>query len=121
LTRRNAIKRFDGPDRTNRCFPVRERRRAGAHDTTGHVPLRLDVDGFERVQRPAMYEIASAMRDLASDVQRTLGLRPGSCRISMRMAVSAVQRYARAPDAAHMAADPLPTGATGKISSRPLA
>jgi hypothetical protein len=66
-----------------------------------------------------MYEIASAMRDLASHVQRTLGLRPDWCRISMRMAVSAVRRYARAADAAHMAADPLPTGATGTISGRP--
>jgi biotin operon repressor len=83
--------------------------------------LRLDPDAFERMQRLAMYEIASAMVDLACDVQRTLGLRPDACQIYMLVAVAAVQRYARAPDAAHVGAGPLPTAMTGTISRRRLA
>lgn len=84
-------------------------------DTTGQVALRRDVDGVERAQGPAMYAIASAMLDLTSDVQRTLGLRPDACRVYRLIAVSAVRRHARASDAAHMGADPLPTGPTGLL------
>lgn len=39
----------------------------------------------------------------------------------MLIAVSAIQRYARAPDEAHVGADPLPTGVIGTISRRRLA
>ena len=90
-------------------------------ETTGHGALRLDPDGFERVQRLAMYEIVCAMLDLTGDVQRTLGLRPDACQIYMLVAVTAVQRYARAPDAAHVGAGPLPRGVTGTVSRRRLA
>jgi hypothetical protein len=73
------------------------------------------------VQRLALYEIASAMLDLTGDVHRTLGLRPDACQVYMLIAVSAVQRYARAPDHAHVGADPLPARAIGTISRRRLA
>lgn len=72
------------------------------------------------MQRLAMYEIASAMLDLACDVQRTLELRPDACQIYMLIAVTAVQRYARAPDTAHVGTGPLPRGVTGTISRRRL-
>jgi hypothetical protein len=91
-------------------------------DKGGRCPtLRLELEAFERVQRLAMYEIASAILDLTGDVHRTLGLRPDACQIYMLIAVSAVQRYARAPDEAHVGADPLPTAAIGTISRRRLA
>ena len=90
-------------------------------NTTGHVALRLDVDGFERVQRLAMYEIASAMLDLTSDVQRTLGLRPDACQVYLLIAVSAVQRHARAPDGAYVGIDPIPLSQSGTISRRRIA
>jgi biotin operon repressor len=90
-------------------------------ETRACPTLRFDPEGFDRMQRLAMYEIASAMLDLASDVHRTLGLRPDACQVYMLIAVSAVQRYARAPEAAHVGADPLPAERIGTISRRRLA
>jgi len=90
-------------------------------DRTGYPALRFDPESFERMQRLAMYEIVSALLDVTGDVHRTLDLRPDACQIYMLIAVSAVQRYARAPDEAHVGAGPLPTKEIGTISRRRLA
>lgn len=87
----------------------------------GSLTLRLDREGFERVQRLAMYEIISTMLDLTGDVHRTLGLRPDCCQIYMLIAVSTVQRFARAPDETNVGGGPLPTELSGTISRRRLA
>lgn len=83
--------------------------------------LRVDLEEFERIQRLAMYEIGCAILDLSCDIQHTAGLRPDACQIYLMIAVSAVQRYARAPDGTHVGPHPLPREATGAISRRRVA
>jgi len=88
---------------------------------TRYLTLRLELESFERVQRLARYEIASAGLDVTGDMHRTLALRPDACQIYMLIAVSAIQRFVRAPDELHVGGDPLPTRAIGTISRRRLA
>ena len=83
--------------------------------------LKPDSEAFTLKGRLAMQEIAGAMLDLNCDVQHTLGLRPDACHVYMMIAVAAVQRFARAPDGAHVGMDPLPESKLGTISRRRIA
>jgi hypothetical protein len=91
------------------------------NDATGGTRLQIDAEAFERLQRLAMYEIVCAMLDLTCEVQETLGLRPDACQVYLLIAVSAVQRYARAPDGAYVGIDPIPLSESGTISRRRIA
>ena len=91
------------------------------NDATGGTRLQIDAEAFERLQRLAMYEIVCAMLDLSCEVQETLGLRPDACQVYLLIAVSAVQRHARAPDGAYVGIDPIPLSQSGTISRRRIA
>jgi biotin operon repressor len=91
-------------------------------DQSGAPRLSLDPDEFGRRQRLALYQIVNVLVNLASDVQKTLKLRPDACQIYMIIAVSAVQKYAREPSGgAHDGVDPLPLQMSGSVSRRRIA
>jgi hypothetical protein len=84
------------------------------------VKMRLDREGYSRVERLVAYEVGNALLMLNFELQRAFGLRAEEYQIFMVIVFSTVQRYARAAerDERFFGNEPLPAEYRGSISRR---
>lgn len=81
----------------------------------------VDSDEFAGNQRLAIYAVVNGMLNLFADIQTTLKLRPEPAQVYTLIAVSAAQKYVRAPNRSDFNAQaPFPVEMIGTISRRRL-
>lgn len=90
--------------------------------TSGQGPprLELDAEGFEKSERLVAYELGNTLLMLNLELQKTYGLRAEDHQVFMLIALSTVQRFARAQpvEAKYVTRAPLPAQYASSISRR---